>query len=378
MPGHPTIAMPSLFLYAAFTLLFLKFSVTLAVAAPDATSALSFAASKWIWASTTTANGLVALRKDFTPPLGKSLIAGEIILTAANFDLYLNGDYVGSATPPSRSALTQRFCFDLLPSYNVFAVNASTAATRDGAFIATILLTYSDFTQDTIVSDSSWRAKNGLPLGFEQLSFDDTAWPVATVAGVYGAAPWGTISIPSDPPVFTLNRAQWVWTNIVPASGSLPVGSRAFRRMFTPAPGQILATANIIISADNAYTLYVNGITVGTGANWMVAQHYIVNFASAPSEIVLAVLVTNTAVSRAGLLVFMEVNMMPAGRANCTAGSFLATDIGWKSTKSAIPTGFEQLGFDDSAWPAVVAEVTYPGAPWNTLTIAAPSAPVTV
>jgi hypothetical protein len=70
--------------------------------------------------------------------------------------------------------------------------------------------------------------------------------------------------------------------------------------------------------------------------------------------------------------------MMPAGRANCTAGSFLATDIGWKSTKGAIPTGFERPGFDDSAWPAVVAEVTYPGAPWNTLTIAAPSAPVTV
>ncbi|KAJ7876982.1 hypothetical protein B0H13DRAFT_2347406 [Mycena leptocephala] len=70
--------MPSLSLYAFFALLFFKFTVPLAVAAPDATSALSFAASKWIWASTTTVNGLVALRKDFTPPLGKSLIAGEI------------------------------------------------------------------------------------------------------------------------------------------------------------------------------------------------------------------------------------------------------------------------------------------------------------
>ncbi|KAJ7876981.1 hypothetical protein B0H13DRAFT_1470244, partial [Mycena leptocephala] len=115
-----------------------------------------------------------------------------VILTAANFDLYVNGDYVGSEMPPSRGALTQRFCVDFLPSYNVFAVNASIAATRDGAFIATILLTYPDLTQDIIVSDSSWRARSGLSLGFEQLSFDDTAWPAATVAGVYGAAPWGT------------------------------------------------------------------------------------------------------------------------------------------------------------------------------------------
>ncbi|KAJ7482669.1 hypothetical protein FB451DRAFT_1170531 [Mycena latifolia] len=353
----------SIVLYAAFTLLFLKFSVTLAVAAPDATSALSFTASKWIWASTTTANGLVALRKDFTPPLGKSLITAEIIRTAANFDLYVNEDYVGSATPPSRGALTQRFCFDLLPSFNLFPVNASTAATRDGAFIATILLTYSDFTQDTIVSDSFWRAKNGLPLGFEQLSFDDTAWPVTTVAGVHGAAPWGNISIPSDPPVFSLNHAQWVWTNIVPASGSLPVGSRAFRRVFTPAPGQILTTANII-SADNVHTLLSRGLDAvrrptsrGYEQPWESTGGLpeMPEVSDSNIEIVLAALVTDTAVSRAGLFVFMEVNMMSARRADCTAGSFLAKDIGWKSTKGAIPTGFEQ-----------------------TLTIAAPSAPVTV
>jgi hypothetical protein len=70
--------------------------------------------------------------------------------------------------------------------------------------------------------------------------------------------------------------------------------------------------------------------------------------------------------------------MVPSGRTNCTAGSFLLLDGGWKSTKDAIPTGFEQPGFDDSTWPAAFGQSIYPAAPWGTITIAAPSPPVTI
>ncbi|KAJ7243896.1 hypothetical protein B0H12DRAFT_1129912 [Mycena haematopus] len=222
--------------------------------------------------------------------------------------------------------------------------------------------------------------KSGIPLGFEQPSFDDTAWPVAAVVGSYVVAPWDNaiVNIPADPPVLDLVHTQWIWTDVVPASGTLPVGSRVFRRTFTPAPGQVPGVATIIITADNEYTLYVNGVTIGSGTSWKTAQKYTVNFASAPTEVVLAVLATNTASSVAGVLVAMEINMVPSGRVNCTAGAFILSDAGWKSTKSAIPTGWEQPGFDDSAWPAAVAEATYPAAPWNTVTIAAPSPPVTV
>ncbi|KAJ7150701.1 hypothetical protein C8R46DRAFT_1305369 [Mycena filopes] len=349
-----------------------------------ASTPLTFSNSKWIWNSATaTPNALLALRKDFTPPLGKALIGAEIIISGDDiYHLYVNGDLVGSNTPVFRPRFAERFCVDLLPSYNVFAVNASTTGTgaAAGGLIATIQLTYTDGTTDTLVTDSSWRAKGGLPLGWETLTFDDTAWPVATVVGSYGVAPWDTVlvSIPADPPVISFDHAVWVWTDVVPANGILPAGQRAFRRVFPLAAGQIPNTATILIAADNAYTLYVNGVQVGTGANFKVAQRYSVNFASAPEELVVAVLATNTAASTAGLLVSMEVNMVPSGRANCTAGGFLLTDAGWKSTKGAIPVGFEQPGFDDSAWPAVVQQVSYPAAPWGTLTIATVAAPVTV
>ncbi|KAF8178856.1 hypothetical protein K438DRAFT_1977712 [Mycena galopus ATCC 62051] len=347
---------------------------------PAVTSPLSFASSKWIWTASSTAGATVALRKDFTPPLGKSLIAAEIIITAdTDLTFYVNGEFIGSAPTPDHPRFAQRYCVDLLPSLNVFAATGiSPSPATDGGLLATILVTYSDFTTDTIITDSSWRAHPGAPLGFEQLSFDDTAWPVATVAGSFGDAPWDEVNIPSDPPVLTFDHAQWIWTDVVPASGTLPAGERAFRRTFTPAPGQIPMSADIIIAADNLFTLYVNGEEIDSNRGFTVANHYIVNFSPTTTEIVLAVNVTNLVASPAGLLLAMEVNMVPSGRANCTAGSFLLTDDGWLSTKGAIPTGWEQPGFNDSAWPPVVTEGAYPTAPWGANTIAAASAPVNV
>ncbi|KAJ7501930.1 hypothetical protein B0H11DRAFT_1991620 [Mycena galericulata] len=367
--------MARLFLYTLFSVLFSAFS--LAPVATAATAALSFTASDWIWTPKVTTGALVSLRKDFTPPLGKSLIAAEIIITADDeMDLFVNGEYIGSGTPPARTRFTNRYCVDLLPSFNVFAVNATSGSA--GGMLATILVTYSDDTTDILVSDSSWRVTNGVPVGFEQLSFDDTAWATASVLGAYGAAPWDTVYIPSSPAVLGFERAEWVWTDVVPASGTLPAGSRAFRRTFTPAPNQTPLTADIIITADNTYALYVNGVNIGNGSDWQVAQHWRVNFETPVTEIVLAVLAHNNLPSPAGLLVNMEVNMQPSGRTNCTAGSFVLTDNVWKSTKGAIPAGWEQPGFDDSAWPAVVSEGAYGVAPWDTVTISAPSAPVNV
>ncbi|KAJ7210801.1 hypothetical protein GGX14DRAFT_394426 [Mycena pura] len=376
--------MAPLLTYSLFYLLLAHFSFTsvvgtVAIESRDS-SPISVTASDWIWTATTTANTFVGLRKDFTPPLGKLPVAAEIVITASEFfTLFVNGDLVGSGTPPARTRFAQRFCADLIPSLNVFAVNASTASTL-GGLIATILVTYSDGTTDTLVSDSTWRAKSGLPAGFEQLSFDDTAWAAATVSGSYETGIWASteVYIPSDPPVLTLERATWIWTDVIPPSGILPVGPRAFRQTFSSAPGQVPATANIVIAADNQYTLYVNGVNIGNGTSNKIAQHYTVNFATGPTEIVLAVLANNTDVSVAGLLVEMEVNMQPSGPASCTAGSFVLTDAGWKSTKGDIPAGFEQPEFDDSAWPPADAGGLYGAAPWGNLPIAAASPPVTI
>ncbi|KAJ7210133.1 hypothetical protein GGX14DRAFT_451477 [Mycena pura] len=244
---------------------------------------------------------------------------------------------VGSGTHLDPGPFSQRFCVDLLPSFNVFPANVT----------------------------------------FKGLSFDDAAWLTATIKGAFGAAQFGEVNIPSDPPVVTFDRGEWAWST--PGGTTIPAGSRAFRRTFTPAPGQVPMSASVIIAVDNEYTLWVNGVEIGTGSNFKIAQQYTVNFVSASSEIAFAVLATNLAPSAAGILVAAEINMVPSGRANCTAGAFALSDPTWLSTTGAIPTGWQLPEFDDSAWPlAVASEARYPAAPWGTVTIAAASPPVNV
>ncbi|KAF7303696.1 hypothetical protein MIND_00599000 [Mycena indigotica] len=342
------------------------------------TSPISLSNSEWIWQTGFVANSFVGLRKGFTPPLGKSLIAAEVVITASNrFSFYVNGDFIGNGTPVIRGRFAQRFCIDLLPSFNVFAVNATDSTVDEAAMIATILLTYSDLTTDTLVSDASWRVHKTVA-GFEQLSFDDTTWPVATVRGSFGDDPWDEINIPASPPVVSFDRGEWIWTDAVPAGGTIPAGSRAFRRTFTPAPGQVAASASIIVSVDNAYTLWVNGVKIGTGSNFNTAQHYNINFATAPEEIVFAVLATNSAAGPAGLIFAAEINMVPSGRVGCIAGAFALTDASWVSTKGMIPAGWEQPGFDDSSWPAAVGVGAFPNSPWGKITIGAAAPTITM
>ncbi|KAJ7233708.1 hypothetical protein B0H12DRAFT_1239239 [Mycena haematopus] len=351
------------------------------VAAPVTSVAqptLSFNTSNWIWKSGSTA---ASFRKDFTPPFGKALIAAEMIITAISngFNLYVNGEYIGSETTAaaggtvSDSASTSSQVSTYSRSMRLPQVPVTEGFSRPSCSPIR-------WNSDTLVTDSSWRMASGSPAGFEQLSFDDTTWSTATVTATFTAAK-RTVLIPADPPQITLFSSQWIWTDVIPASGDLPAGSsRAFRKTFTPAPGQIPMSANILITADNEYTLYVNGASIGSGANFKVAQQYVVNFGTPASDIVLAVLATNagTKPNPAGVLVMMELNMQPGGRTSCTAGSISSSDSSWRSTLDAIPTGFEQPGFDDSTWPAVAMQGAYGVAPWDTVTIAAASAPITI
>ncbi|KAJ6534463.1 hypothetical protein DFH09DRAFT_1043496 [Mycena vulgaris] len=382
--------MARLVLYAICALLTPTLSLSTAVSSNYATdsslttraaSPLTFTGANWIWESASyTANTLLAFRKDFVPPFGKSLIAAEIVMTASNLTFYVNGESIGPGIPLNgRWKYAGRYCVDLQPSFNLFAATSASTSASNGAIIAAIRVTYDDFTTDEIVTDTSWRTHPWVA-GFEQLSFDDTAWPTALARVTYPGAPYDTVALASNPPSIPLGLGQipWIWTNAIPASGTIPAGSRAFRRTFTALPGQVPTSATIIIAVDDSYTLWVNNVQVGTGARFSTAQQYRVNFVSAPSQIVFAVLAKNAAAGQAGILFASEINMASTGRANCTAGAFVNGDTSWVSTTGAIPTGWQDPTFDDSAWPPVVGEGNYPVAPWNTVTIAAASPPVDV
>ncbi|KAJ7611619.1 lectin [Roridomyces roridus] len=344
-----------------------KLFLTLAFAALSAfprISALNFDASTWIWTNEVSGGnappGTRAFRKDFVAPLGKTPVQADIIMTVDNgFTLYVNNVSVGTGDD---YRFAERFCVPLYSCLNVFAVAATNAATtpNPAGLLAAIEITYSDGTTSTIVSDTTWRYSISVPSGFEDLTFDDNSWPPAIAEGAYGVSPWGQIGIPSNPPVLEIS------------GGNAPPGNRAFRLTYTPPPTQGAPTnATVIIVADNAYTLYVNGFLIGSGTNFHTAQTYTIPLAPA-NETVFAVFAQNADVvpNPAGLLAAIEINTVGC---NCTAGVIRVTDgLGhWKSN-TGTPAGFELPGYDDSAWPVATDEAPLGAAPWGTIAVGGP------
>ncbi|KAJ7168303.1 lectin [Mycena crocata] len=340
--------------------------------------ALGFDQSTWIWTNEVSSGqapvGTRAFRKTFTAPLGKRPIQADIILSVDNgLTLYVNGAQVGTG---GDFRFAERFCVPLQPCLNVFAVTAANAGStaNPAGLLAAIQITYSDGTTSLITSDTTWRFSTTVLSGYEQLSFDDSSWKPVIGEGAYGVSPWGQVAIPSAPPVLSLTNAAWIWTNEV-VNGVAPPGPRAFRRTYTPPAGQTATSATIIITTDNEYSIYVNGVLVGSGTDFRVAQQYTVNFLVPAQNVVFAIYAVNTATvnNPAGVLAAIEIN---TAECNCTSGAFAVTDGGWKSNLGT-PIGFQLPGYDDSNWPLATVEGPYGMAPWGNITVIPSSGPVT-
>ncbi|KDR67283.1 hypothetical protein GALMADRAFT_232132 [Galerina marginata CBS 339.88] len=336
------------------------------------TLAIDFTASKWIWTNELDSAGNAtpgsrAFRRVFTSSANKTALAANILINADDlFTLYVNGAVVGTGTDYRTASA---FCVPLAASTNVFAVNATNLgpARNSAGLLLAVQITYTDGSTQTMVTDSSWRSSVTFTTGFEQLGFDDSAWPAATVEGSFPSkAPWGSITSP--PPTSSiapaLCAANWVWTNEV-SQGNAPVGSRAFRKVFTLPPGQLATSATIFISVDNEYTLYVQGQLVGSSTDWTSAHSYVVNLVPG-FQVTIGVLAKNDD-GPAALIAAVEIRS--AACPLCPSLKSAVTDGTWKFSTST-PVGFQAPGFDDSTWQNVVVEGKYGVGPWGNIPMA--------
>lgn len=114
-------------------------------------------------------------------------------------------------------------------------------------------------------------------------------------------------------------------------NGNTPQDPRAFRRTHSAPPGKNITSATVLITADNEYSLCVNGILIGTENNFQSAQRYVVPLQPA-SEGVFAVYAMNDrdAPSPAGILVAIQLDM---AESVCTSSTFVVTDGAWNSNQ---------------------------------------------
>lgn len=127
----------------------------------------------------------------------------------------------------------------------------------------------------------AWRQTRTPAAGWQNLSFDDSAWGSAVDEGALGTSPWGTLGFPSG------SLARWIWDYDSRAGSD--TNTVYFRRKFYTAQ----ASQTLAITADNSFVVYVNGTQVGSGNNWQTVYSFPVTLNTGATGNVIAVQVTN-------------------------------------------------------------------------------------
>jgi alpha-L-rhamnosidase len=155
--------------------------------------------------------------------------------------------------------------------------------------------------------------------------------------------------------------ASWIWHD----EEGTHEGVRYFRRAFDAPFGGQTGKGTVIITADDQFTLYLNGQEVGKssgqGDAWRSPLTFDVTERLRPGRNVLAVAARNTG-GAAGLLVALRI--APKQRDGSVTTFFLPTDRLWKTADAEV-AGWQSPDFDDAAWKPARVVAPYGEGPWG-------------
>jgi HEAT repeat protein len=178
----------------------------------------------------------------------------------------------------------------------------------------------------------------------------------------------GTVLAQGPPPGF--EGAKWIWYSRepMPISKSFPGGAILFRAAFDlPGPAR---SAVAVLTADNLYSLHVNGRFAGESEPdpdlWSRPKCFDVAALLAPGRNVVAVEAVNTAPGPAGLLVKIVANLADGTSAT------LVSDTAWKCSDNEV-AGWRKPEFDDRKWPPAHDVGDYGTGPWGRVTASGPA-----
>lgn len=186
--------------------------------------------------------------------------------------------------------------------------------------------------------------------------------------GLLGAGQWSArwIAPPAeltDAPSF--QGCDWIWFPEGDPASEVPAGTRWFRRTVDLPPD--ITSATLAITADNVYSVAVNGAEVARtdldtdNEGWRKPAVVDVLAHVRSGRTVLAVAATNATDGPAGLLAVLVVRTASGERR-------IVTDASWKATDQEPEGGWREADFDDSAWVAAKEAAPSGSGPWGTVT----------
>ncbi|KAJ7185715.1 hypothetical protein C8R46DRAFT_385241 [Mycena filopes] len=232
----------------------------------DALADSDLTSASWIWTKEQT-KGNTAFLKTYTNPSGKGALSATIWMTAVNqFTFWVNGQPIFQSGPGADDwRSVQQFTIGLNVSTNTFSVlavnNANEGAPPPG-LVAAIHIVYVDSSLEVLHTDASWGVvSTAIPPDFPTpASASASQFAAAKVVGPFRS---GDLTVPfADAHESILSDNKWIWNTPV-VNTATPAGSVAFRRTILEQAGKHAQTATVLMTADNRFSLYLNGQYVG-------------------------------------------------------------------------------------------------------------------
>jgi alpha-L-rhamnosidase len=161
----------------------------------------------------------------------------------------------------------------------------------------------------------------------------------------------------------SLQGARWIWFPEGDPAITAPAEVRFFRRVVSIPAGRRVAKATVLMTADDGFTLYINGERVSQGEGHPNAVETDVTARLRPGSNTLAVAAYNKPgppQNPAGLIGVLRVELEGA------EPLIVTTDAQWRCGKTEAD-GWRRAGFDDSQWAQAKALGPYGMAPWRSV-----------
>lgn len=177
----------------------------------------------------------------------------------------------------------------------------------------------------------------------------EETWPEISLPGAIAERPLGsgrvigvgTTSRPAEASSLSLEGASWIWRADGQPAVSAQPGDCYFRRLIELPTDRTIQSAQMLMTADNSFELFVNGQAAGTGATFRAAFLLNIKPWLKPGKNVLAVIAGNGAMdpNPAGLIGRLQIQFSDGSEFSLITDdqwqSTLATEDGWKTSFDA-------------------------------------------